>query len=171
MKYAQKGLILVFFLLVMSVIAFGQEIPKAQMKGQDEQIQEIKGDVLSISADLNRLEEKLLYPSDTEVSVFVSLAGGETFRLDSVDVLLDNKPVARHIYSFKELEALKKGGVQRIYTGNIRSGDHELQFSYNGKTDGGSDLKKSEHYKVSKGVGPKIVEVSLAAQNIAFKDR
>lgn len=171
MFYRQASVIVAASMLMLSVTAYGQDISREQMKGQDEQIQEIKGDVLSISAELNQLEEKLLYPSDTEVSVFVSLAGGETFRLDSVDVLLDSKPVARHIYSFKELEALKKGGVQRIYTGNIRTGDHELQFSYNGKTDGGSDLKKSEQYKVSKGVGPKIVEVSLVGRNITFKDR
>ena len=137
MFYRRTSVIVAASMLMLSATAYGQDISREQMKGQDEQIQEIKGDVLSISAELNRLEEKLLYPSDTEVSVFVSLAGGETFRLDSVDVQMDGKPVARHIYSFKELEALKKGGVQRIYTGNIRTGDHELQFTYNGKTDSG----------------------------------
>src|SRR5215472_12986398 len=41
------------------------ESARAQMKGLDEQVQEVKSDVLSIAADLNQLEEKLLYPSDT----------------------------------------------------------------------------------------------------------
>jgi len=33
-----------------------------QMRGLDEQVQEVKSDVLSISQELSRLEEKLLYP-------------------------------------------------------------------------------------------------------------
>jgi len=141
------------------------------LKGLDEQVQEIKSDVLSIAAQLNQLEEKLLYPSNTQVAVFISLAGEERFRLDSVAIELDGSAVAHHIYTFKELEALQKGGVQRIYTGNIRAGAHKLQVSVMGKTSGGSDFQKTESVTVTKDVGPKIVEISLAPHRIGFKDR
>ncbi|MEJ2657101.1 MAG: hypothetical protein P8012_07875, partial [Desulfobacterales bacterium] len=124
-----------------------------------------------IAAELNQLEEKLLYPSNTQISVFVSLVKGETFRLDSVEIQLDGKPVAHHIYTFKELEALQKGGVQRIYTGNIRGGDHDLQTLVIGKSTGGADLRKTSRFKVNKDVGPKIVEISLTANGISLKDR
>jgi hypothetical protein len=167
----QKGTILVLSVLVLSVTAYGQESTKEQIKGLDEQVQEIKGDVLSIAAELNQLEEKLLYPSNTQVSVFITLVSGEAFRLDSVEIQLDGKPVAHHLYTFRELEALQKGAVQRIYTGNVRSGEHDLQVSATGKTGGGADFQKSEHFKVDKEVAPKIVEVSLAAQNITLNDR
>jgi hypothetical protein len=167
----QKGTILVLSVLVLSVTAYGQESTKEQIKGLDEQVQEIKGDVLSIAAELNQLEEKLLYPSNTQVSVFITLVSGEAFRLDSVEIQLDGKPVAHHLYTFRELEALQKGAVQRIYTGNVRSGEHDLQVSTTGKTGGGADFQKSEHFKVDKEVAPKIVEVSLAAQNITLNDR
>jgi hypothetical protein len=166
-----RGIILGILLLVLSVAAFGQEISREQIKGLDEQVQEIKSDVLSIAAELNQLEEKLLYPSNTQVAVFVSLEKGETFRLDSVEIQLDGNPVAYHIYTFKELEALQKGGVQRIYTGNFLSGDHDMQVSASGKSIGGNDFRKTERFKINKGVGPEIVEVSLAAQNITLKDR
>jgi len=167
----QRGFILGISLLVVSAAAYGQEVAKEQIKGLDEQVQEIKSDVLGIAAELNQLEEKLLYPSNTQVAVFVSLAGGETFRLDSVEIQLDGQPVAHHLYSFKELEALRKGGVQRIYTGNVRSGAHDLQVQLLGKTEAGTDFKKSERFKVEKDVGPKIVALSLAAQNITLNDR
>jgi len=166
-----RGVILGISVLVLGVTAYGQEISREQIKGLDEQVQEIKSDVLSIAADLNQLEEKLLYPSNTQVAVFVSLMSGETFRLDSVEIQLDGNPVAHHIYTFKELEALQKGGVQRIYTGNIRSGDHDLKVSVGGKSIGGADFQKTERFKINKGVGPEIVEVSLAAQSITLKDR
>jgi hypothetical protein len=156
---------------VLSFAAYGQEVSKEQIKGLDEQVQEIKSDVLGIAAELNQLEEKLLYPSNTQVAVFVSLVSGETFRLDSVEISLGGKPVAHHIYTFKELEALQKGGVQRIYTGNIRTGEHDLQVSVIGKSAGGADFRKTENFNVNKDVGPKIVEISLAAQSITLKER
>jgi hypothetical protein len=165
--------ICVFGLLMLgaSVAALGQQVSREQIKGLDEQVQEIKSDVLSIAAQLNQLEEKLLYPSNTQVAVFVSLADGETFRLDAVEIQLDGKPVAHHIYTFKELEALQKGGVQRIYTGNIRTGQHDLQVAVTGKSSGGIDLRKTGQFSVEKDVGPKIVQISLAANTITFKDR
>ncbi len=165
----QRGIILGISVLVLSAAAYGQEVSKEQIKGLDEQVQDIKGDVLGISSELAKLEEKLLYPSNTEVSVFISIPEGETFRLDSVEIQMDGKPVAHHLYSFKELEALQKGGVQRIYTGNVRSGEHDLQVIVIGKTGGGTDFKKTERFKVNKDVGPKIVEISLAAQSITLK--
>ena len=166
-----RGFILAIAMLILSFPAFAEEISREQIKGLDEQVQEIKSDVVGIAAELNQLEEKLLYPSNTQAAVFVSLARGETFRVDSVEIQLDGKPVAHHLYSFKELEALQKGGVQRIYTGNVRSGEHDLQVVVIGKSGGGADFQKSERFKVNKDVGPKIVEISLAAQSITLNDR
>ena len=157
-------------MLALSVPAFAEEISKEQIKGLDEQIQEIKTDVLGIAAELQRLEEKLLYPSDTQASVFVSLDNEESFRLDSVEIQLDGKPVAHHLYTFKELEALQKGGVQRIYTGNVMTGAHALQVTLLGKSAGGADLRRTESFPITKEVGPKIVEFTLGSQNILLKD-
>jgi len=95
------------------------------------------------------------------------LADDKEFRLDSVDIQLDDKPVAHHIYSFKELEALQRGGVQRIHTGNIRAGEHDLQVTLTGKPTGGSDFLRMESFKFKKDVGPKIVEITLAGPGSA----
>jgi len=141
-----------------------EDISKEQMQGLDERVQEIKSDVLRIAAELSRLEERLLYPSNTQVAVFVSLAEGETFRLDSVQIQIDGELVAHHIYSFKELEALQKGGVQRIYTGNLPTGAHQLDVSVAGKVPGGSDFSGTERFTFSKDAEPKLVGVTLAGQ-------
>lgn len=165
-----KAIILGISMLLVSIAAPAQEVSREQIKGLDEQVQEIKSDVLGIAAELNQLEEKLLYPSHTQVAVFVSLAAGEEFRLDSVEIRLDGKPVAHHLYTFKELEALRKGGVQRIYTGNIRTGEHEMQVTLIGKTKGGDDFQRTESFKISKDVEPRIVEVTLASQAITLQN-
>jgi len=138
------------------------EAYREQMQGLDEQVQEVKSDVLSIAAQLNQLEERLLYPSDTHLAVFVALAKGETLRLDAVQIQIDGQPAARYIYSFKELEALQKGGVQRIYTGNIATGQHEIEVSLTGKLTGGKDYTHTERFPFSKAIQPKLIGVTLA---------
>ena len=137
---------------------------QSQMQSLDEQVQEIKSEVLSIASELSRLEERLLYPSNTQVAVFVSIAEGETSRLDSVQIQIDGEFVAHHIYSFKELEALREGGVQRIYTGNVPTGQHRLEVSVAGKLASGREFVGNEGFDFDKDVEPKLVGITLAAQ-------
>lgn len=142
-----------------------QEVTKAQIKGLDEQVQDIKKDVLGISTELSQLEEKLLYPSNTQVSVFVSFAKKGGFRLDAMDIKLDGREVAHHLYTAKELDALKNGGVQRIFTGNIRTGAHKLEVSFLGKSLTG-DYRKNGSFTINKGVKPKLVEIKVAGPGL-----
>jgi hypothetical protein len=137
-------------------------LDQQQMRGLDEQVQEVKSDVLSISQELSRLEEKLLYPSGTQVAIFVALAKGDQMRLDSVRLQIDGQLVTHHIYSAKELEALRKGGVQRIYVGNVATGDHQLEVLVDGKLEDGKDFSRTEHLTFRKEVKPKLVGLTLA---------
>lgn len=133
-----------------------------QMRDLDEQVQQTKSDVLSIAAELNQLEEKLLYPSGTQVAIFVALGKGDELRLDAVRLQIDGQLVAHYIYSAKELEALRKGGVQRIYVGNVATGDHQLNVLVDGKLKGGADFNRTEHFTFRKEVKPKLVELTVA---------
>lgn len=137
-------------------------VDQRQMRGLDEQVQEIKSDVLSISEELSRLEEKLLYPSGTQVAIFIALTKGDPMRLDAVRLQIDGQLVAHHIYSFKELEALRKGGVQRIYVGNVATGDHQLEVLVDGKHEGGADFSQTEHFTFRKEVKPELLGLTLA---------
>jgi hypothetical protein len=154
-----KGLVLLAVVLMPAAIFAQQD--KAS-PGLDEQIQEIKSDVLSIAAELSRLEEKLLYPSGTQVAVFIALAKGDPMRLDAVRLQIDGKVVAHHIYSAKELEALRKGGVQRIYVGNLATGEHQLEALVDGKHEGGADFNRTERFTIRKEVKPKQVGLTLS---------
>src|SRR5213082_67004 len=137
-------------------------LDQQQMRGLDEQVQEVKSDVLSISQELSRLEEKLLYPSGTQVAIFVALAKGDQMRLDSVRLQIDGQLVTHHIYSAKELEALRKGGVQRIYVGNVSTGDHQLEVLVDAKLQDGKDFSRTEHLTFRKEVKPKLVGLTLS---------
>ncbi|HWR14920.1 MAG TPA: hypothetical protein VN577_08830 [Terriglobales bacterium] len=139
----------------------GPSSDQQQMRGLDEQVQEIKSDVLNISQELSRLEEKLLYPSGTQVAIFVAVSKGDQMRLDSVRLQVDGQLVAHHIYSAKELEALRKGGVQRIYVGNVATGDHKLEVLMDGKLQGGDDFSRTQTFTFRKEVKPKLVGLTL----------
>jgi hypothetical protein len=145
--------------IVLTVAA--QELTRTEMRSLDEQVQEIKTDVLGIAADLTRLEEKLLYPSNTQIAIFVSIAEGETFRLDSMQIAIDGALATHYLYGFKELEALQRGGVQRVYTGNVPTGSHEIVVSINGKTTSGDDFNSNATFAFDKGVEPKLLGIAL----------
>jgi hypothetical protein len=143
---------------------------REQMKGLDEQVQEVKSDVLGIAAELAQLEERLLYPSNTHLAVFVALAARDTLRLDAVQIQIDGQLVAHSIYSFKELEALQKGGVQRIYTGNVTTGEHQIEVTIAGKLDTGKEYSRTEHFAFNKGVEPKLLGVTLGSSQLQLGD-
>ena len=149
------------WLAAMAGAACAQTPATAEMRSLDEQVQEIKTDVLGIAAELNRLEEKLLYPSNTQLAVFVSIAEGETFRLDSMQINIDGELATHFLYSFKELEALQRGGVQRVYTGNVPTGGHQIEVAIAGKTPGGDDFNSKETFSFDKGVEPKLLGIAL----------
>jgi hypothetical protein len=136
-----------------------------QMRGLDEQIQDIKSDSLRMAAELSQLEEKLLYPSGTQVAIFVELAKGDTMRLDAVRLQIDGQLVAHYIYSAKELQALRKGGVQRIYVGNVATGDHKLEVFVDGKLEGGADFSRTGQFSFRKEVKPKQIGLTLAGSH------
>jgi len=159
---ATRAFVFALLLCLASVHGWAQQSDQQQMRGLDEQVQEIKSDVLSIAAELSQLEEKLLYPSGTQVAIFVALAEGDWMRLDAVRLQIDGQLVAHYIYSAKELEALRKGGVQRIYVGNVATGDHQLEVLVDGQLEGGADFNPIERFSFHKGVKPKLVELTLA---------
>lgn len=122
-------------LLAHAAGAAGAAEPKAASSAEslDEQVQAIKSDVLAIAAELENLEERLLYPSGTQVAVFVAVEGEAAEGLDSARVSIDGEPLAHHVYTWKELEALRRGGVQRLYTGNVRTGEHRIEVELRGR--------------------------------------
>lgn len=134
----------------------------ARIQSLDEQVQEIKSDVLGIAAELGNLEEKLLYPSDSQLAVFVSVEKGEPLEVDSARITVDGQLVAQHVYSWKELEALAQGGVQRIHTGNVTTGKHQLEVAIAGRRGGDKTFEVVERYDFSKEVGPRKIGIRLA---------
>ena len=127
----------------------------------DGRIQDVKSDVIKLNRDLLVLEEELLFPANTQVALFVSMDVGKMFELDSVQIKLDDKMVSSYLYTPTEVTALHRGGVQRIYLGNLRTGEHELVAFFTGKGPHDRDYKRGATVKFEKGSDPKYIELRI----------
>ena len=130
-------------------------------RGLDQEIQDLKKDVVDLNKDLFILEEELLFPANTQVAVFLSVDVGSFFALDSVQLKLDRKEVINYLYTPREVEALLKGGVQRLYLGNLKVGAHELVAFFNGKGPNERAYKRGASLRFEKGVGAKYLELKI----------
>ena len=127
----------------------------------DARIQDVKSDVIKLNRDLLVLEEELLFPANTQVALFVSMDVGKMFQLDSVQVKLDDKLVANYLYTPLEIQALHRGGVQRLYLGNLRSGEHELVAFFTGQGPHERDYRRGATVKFEKTGEAKYVELRI----------
>jgi hypothetical protein len=131
-------------------------------KTLDQEVQGLKKDVIDLNKDLFVLEEELLFPANTQVAVFLSMDVGSFFALDSVTIKIDNKEVTNYLYTAREAEALLKGGVHRIYLGNLKVGKHEIVGFFTGKGPHERDYKRGATINFDKGVGAKYLEFKIS---------
>ncbi|HIC80431.1 MAG TPA: AraC family transcriptional regulator [Chromatiales bacterium] len=154
---------MLFTLLPLSAIWAGEP------QGMEAEVRALKKEVLDLNRDLFLLEEELLFPGNTQFAVFLSVDVGNFFQLDAVELQVDGKEVSHHLYTQRELEALKRGGVQRLWLGNLKSGEHEITAFFTGKGPNGRDYKRGTTRKIDKGLGPKYVELQIEDQESNYQ--
>jgi hypothetical protein len=135
--------------------------PPPDTRGLDQEVQGLKKDVVDLNRELFVLEEELLFPANTQVAVFLSMDVGDFFALDSVTLKIDQKEVINYLYTPREVEALLKGGVHRLYLGNLKVGKHELVAFFSGKGPNDRDYKRGATLKFEKGIGAKYLELKI----------
>jgi hypothetical protein len=163
MRTPIAALLVKFALLAAAVPAFAQEeAPPPARSALDAEVQELRREVVDLNRDLFMLEEDLLFPASTQIAVFVSMDVGTFFALDSVQIKVDDKEVANYLYTARELEALKRGGVHRIWLGNLKAGEHEIVAFFTGQGTHERDYKRGATLAIEKGVGAKYVELKIS---------
>jgi len=156
-------LVRVVLLLMLSATATAEDVSQnsAAAISLDEEIQSLKKDVLALNRELFILEEELLYPANTQVAVFLSLDVGEFFELDAVQLKIDDKVVTNYLYTPRETAALIQGGVQRLYMGNLKAGEHELVAIFTGTGPNGREYRRGANHVVNKSLGARFVELKI----------
>jgi hypothetical protein len=152
-------LLLVFYSTTLTAETATQTVRTAV--SLDEEIQSLKQDVLALNRELFILEEELLYPSSTQVAVFLSLDVGEFFSLNSVQLKINDKVVSNYLYTPREVAALHQGGIQRLYMGNMKAGEHELVALFTGKGPNGREYRRGASHVMTKSLGGRFIELKI----------
>jgi hypothetical protein len=147
----------------------GRREAQESVNALSKDIQELKTQVIALNKNLRVLEEDLLFPANTQVNVFVSLDIGKFFTLESVKLKLDDKTVASHTYSDKELSALAKGGIHKLHMANLSVGQHTLSAFFSGMGPNGREYKRGTTLKIDKELGPKYVELKISDSSMKLQ--
>jgi len=102
-----------------------------------------------------------MFPSSTQVSVFLSMDVGKFFKLESVKIKMDGKLVSSHIYSEREIQALEKGAVQRLFLGNYKPGKHTLIAVLIGQGPKDREYQRATTHHLEKKTSPIFLELTI----------
>jgi hypothetical protein len=133
------------------------------------QMEGIKRDLVELKRDLVVLEEELLYPASSQVAVFLSMDVGEFFALDSVTLKLNGKDVTHYLYTEKQTDALFRGGVQRLFVGNVKQGENQLTAFFTGKGPEGRDYRRATTVTFEKSFEPSYVELKISDSTAKYQ--
>ena len=126
-----------------------------------QQIDTQKVEMIELGRDIKVLEEVLLYPSKSRVSVYFTMDVAVLFSLEKVKLLLNDKIVAEHVYSEREVRGFGKGSSQRLFIGNMEPGKYKLTAIFIGKGPRGRPYKRGVKGLFVKENDPKILEISI----------
>ena len=134
----------------------------AEQIDMDAEVRDLKADVLDLNRELFLLEEELLFPANTQVAVYLSMDTGNFFELDSVQVTIDDRDVAKYLYTEREVDALHRVGVHRVFMGNLKAGDHEMVAVFTGRGPHGRDYRRATALSFEKGLGARFLELVIS---------
>jgi len=151
-------LVMLFAAITLTIASFSA---KAQETPLTTQIETLKKALIELNRDLFILEEDLLFPSSTQVAVYLSVDVGTYFSLDAVELKIDNNTVTNYLYTEKQINALHRGGVQRLYMGNVSQGTHELTAFFIGYGPENREYKRAVTLQFEKEDDAQAVELKI----------
>lgn len=122
----------------------------------------LKEDIVDLNRELYQFEERLLYPVETQIAVFLALAPDTKFSLDSIELKLNDTLISSYLYQEKEISALKSGGIQRLYVGSLSDGKHKLSASFNGQGANSRYFRRKKAMKFQKGQKAKYIQLVVS---------
>lgn len=125
-------------------------------------LESLKREVLKLNRDLLVLEEDLLFPAQSQVAVYLSMDVGHFFDLDSVKLHIDNKLVETHLYTDHQKKALFRGGIQPLFKGNLKSGEHTITAFFTGIGPEQRPYKRAATLELAKTDEPAVIELRIS---------
>ena len=132
-------------------------------------MEDIKRSLLDLKRDLAILEEDLLFPASSQVSIFLSMDVGEFFQLDAVTLKINGREVSHHLYTENQVDALFRGGVQKLYLGNVKQGKNRVTAFFTGRGPAGRDYKRATTVEFEKTFEPAFVELKISDSTAKYQ--
>jgi hypothetical protein len=135
--------------------------------GQD--LESIRMGVAELRRDLTILEEELLFPASSQMSVYLAMDVGEFFQLDAVTIELNGEEVAHHLYTERQADALFRGGVHKVWLGNVKQGENQLTAFFVGRGPEGREYKRATSVEFEKNFEPTFVELAISDSEASYQ--
>jgi hypothetical protein len=143
----------------------------AAADGLDDELERLSAEVASHSERVFALEQKVLHPANTRLAVFLTLQSRDALDLDSVELFVNGKPVASHLYSDRERASLERGGIQQLFTGNLANGEHELKTVITARSADDDFVRRESTHHFRKRPGVLRLQMSLEARAPDYEPR
>lgn len=134
-----------------------------------QQLEQLKQQAIALNRELFILEEELLFPPQTQLAVFVSVDAGSFFKLDSIQLKLNDDSISAHLYTESELAGLQRGAVQPLYKGNIKAGEHTLTAVFVGKGPDDRDYRRAVSHRFTKADDAMLLELKISDSSADYQ--
>lgn len=160
-RYGWGNLLMLLALIVAAALTSAAKPLRAESPEMSSKIEDLKKEIIALNRDLFILEEDLLFPTSTQVAVFLSVDVGKYFKLDAVELKLDDKSVTHYLYTDRQVNALQRGGMQRLFVGNLSQGEHELTALFTGFGPENRPYKRGVNLTFEKTSDAKALELKI----------
>jgi hypothetical protein len=139
-------------------------LPGAAARADDatallERLQVLEAESASLLLDHYRFEESLMTPDNDRLTVFLYMPHGARMILNDATLVLDGKPVLKHVFSVNELQTLRDRNALLFYVSRLPAGEHTLRLDVRAMQ---GRLVPMKTHAFVKGETPKFVEIQIA---------
>lgn len=156
------------FLFILSSVSV-VSIAEVSEAGLSADVNSLSAEVDDLARDISRLERELLFPPLTRVQVYLSLSTDVQFTPRTMSLSIDGEEKSFHIYSDSDVAALRLGGLQRFWEGNVSMGEHVLGAVIKGEDRKGRELEEQVQFRFEKENTGHSIEVKINAQGKSKK--
>lgn len=135
----------------------------------EDDVNTLGAEVDDLARDISLLERELLFPPLTRVQVYVSLSADVQFTPRNLVLSIDGDEQSFHIYSDSDVAALRLGGLQRFWEGNVAMGEHVLTAKIKGVDKKDRVIDETIEFNFDKKNTGHSIEIQISAETKSKK--
>lgn len=136
---------------------------EASFQKLDAEVEEVLNEVVSLGAEMAILEESREMTPSHQLLVLVSIDPSPFFKLEAIQLKINDRTASYHQYSEADLEAMVQGGSHRLFWDEVPPGRHQLSLALFGRVPGDPDFQREATQMVSTGTGRRVVELRVSS--------